>query len=163
VDVYAGGATGSEANPPIKIMEDVPCDDLPDVLAGLAKHGAFKAMRQQLRKIPQQTIVEKPAEKKPAPPLIRAEEIQEGAAKLVRVKSEEIAVFKHQGQLCAIENTCPHEGGQLAKGRIEGDEVVCPLHGYKFNVKTGVCSTDAKLKAKIFKLAAQGDGFTVEE
>ena len=53
VDVFAGGAAGCEANFPVKIMEDVPCEDLPEVVAGLVKHGAFKAMRQQLRKIPQ--------------------------------------------------------------------------------------------------------------
>jgi ferredoxin-nitrite reductase len=163
VDVYVGGATGSEPNPPIKIMEDVPCDDLPDVLAGLAKHGAFKAMRQQLRKIPQSFAAEKPAEKKPAAAVIRAEEIPEGAAKLVRVKGQEIAVFKHKGRLHAVDNNCPHEGGQLSAGWIEGDEVVCPLHGYKFNLKTGACSTDAKLAAQVFQLAAEGDGFTVEE
>ncbi|HUK41227.1 MAG TPA: hypothetical protein VLX11_09295, partial [Candidatus Acidoferrales bacterium] len=44
VDVFGGGATGCEPNPPIKIMEDVPCEDLPGVLAGLVRHGAFKAM-----------------------------------------------------------------------------------------------------------------------
>ena len=32
-------------------MEDVPCEDLADAIAGLVKHGAFKAMRQHLRKI----------------------------------------------------------------------------------------------------------------
>ena len=46
---------------------------------------------------------------------------------------------------------------------IEGEEVVCPLHGYKFHLKTGACSTHAKLKAKVFKLVARGDGFSVEE
>lgn len=63
VDVYVGGATGSEPNPPIKIMEDVPCGALPEALAGLARHGAFKAMREQLKKIPP-----------PAPPGAAAEE-----------------------------------------------------------------------------------------
>jgi ferredoxin-nitrite reductase len=48
VDVFAGGATG-EANLPVKLMEDVPCEDVAEVLAGLAKYGAFRAMRQQLR------------------------------------------------------------------------------------------------------------------
>src|SRR5436309_9696166 len=51
VDVFAGGDAGCEPNPPIKIMEDCPWEDLPTVVAGLVKHGAFKAMRQQLRKI----------------------------------------------------------------------------------------------------------------
>jgi len=161
VDVFAGGAAGCEPNFPVKIMEDVPCEDLADVVAGLVRYGAFKAMRQQLRKIPQPTA--SPVEKAPVRPAIRLDEVQEGATKLLRVKNEEIAVFKHQGQLCAIQNACPHQGGQLSMGWVEDDEVVCPLHGYKFNLKTGACSTDGKLKAKIFTLAARGDGFTVEE
>ncbi len=163
-DVFVGGATGAEPNPPIKIMEDVPCGDLPDVLAGLARHGAFKAMRQQLRRIPEPPpAAEAPREQKPAAPVIRPGEIPEGAAKLVRVKNDEIAVFNHRGRLCALQNSCPHEGGQLSAGWLEGDEAVCPLHGHKFNVQTGACSTDAKLQAKVFRLAARGDGFTVEE
>jgi nitrite reductase/ring-hydroxylating ferredoxin subunit len=47
-------------------------------------------------------------------------------------------------------------------GWLEGDEVVCPLHGYKFDLKTGACSTNAKLKAKVFKLVADGGGFVLE-
>ncbi len=165
VDVFAGGAAGCEANFPVKIMEDVPCEDLPEVVAGLVKHGAFKAMRQQLRKIPQPLANGTKPEAKiaPAKPVICAEEVREGGAKLVRVKNEEIAVFKHQGQLCGIQNICPHEGGQLSAGWIEGGEVVCPLHGYKFDLKSGACSTDAKLKAKTFKLTLHGEGVTIEE
>ena len=162
VDVFAGGAAGCEANFPVKIMEDVPCEDLPDVIAGLAKHGAFKAMRQQLRKIPQAEpgIVKPVAE--PARAMVRSQDIVEGSAKLLRAKGEEMAVFKSNGQLYGIQNICPHEGGQLCNGWIEGGEVVCPLHRYKFDLKTGACSTDPKLKVKVFKLVAQGDQFSLE-
>ena len=165
VDVFAGGAAGCEPNPPIKIMEDVPCEDLADTVAGLVRHGAFKAMRQQLRKIPLSPAngISPPVERKPAAPLIRADEVREGSAKLIRVNGEELAVFKRDGQLCAIQNSCPHEGGQLSMGWIEGEHVVCPLHGYKFHLKTGVCSLDAKLKAKVFPLVPKGDGFALEE
>jgi len=165
VDVFAGGAAGCEANFPIKLLEDVPCEDLPEAVAGLVKHGAFKAMRQQLRKIPQAPALGKAVELKaePAKPVIRADEIKEGAAKLVRVNHQEIAVFKHQGQLCAIQNTCPHQGGQLSMGSIEADEVVCPLHGWRFHLKTGACSTVPPVTAKIFKLAQQGENYSVEE
>jgi nitrite reductase/ring-hydroxylating ferredoxin subunit len=165
VDVFAGGTAGCEPNPPIKILEDVPCEDLPDAIAGLVKHGAFKTMRQQLRKSPQPSAVgaKSAIEPEPVKSLIRAEEIPEGAAKLVRMKKEEIAVFKHEGKLCAIQNNCPHEGGQLSMGWIEGEHVVCPLHGYRFHLQTGVCSIDANLKAKTFKLARAGEAFVVEE
>ncbi len=50
-----------------------------------------------------------------------------------------------------------------AMGWLEGGEVVCPLHGYKFDLKTGACSTDPKLKAKIFKFAPAGENFIVKE
>ncbi|HTM10555.1 MAG TPA: Rieske 2Fe-2S domain-containing protein [Verrucomicrobiae bacterium] len=161
VDVYVGGATGSAPNPPIKIMEDVPCEDLPDVMAGLARHGAFKAMREQLRKIPQSEAAGKSEEKVPAAPAMRAQDIAEGSAKLVRLDGEEIAVFKHRGQICALQNNCPHEGGQLSKGSIDGDEVVCPLHGYRFSLQTGACSNDPKMKARIFPVVPDGEGFTI--
>ena len=164
VDVFAGGATGCEPNPPIKIMEDVPCEDLADVVAGLVRHGAFKAMRQQLRKIPQaQANGSHPqVDKEPTAAGIRSQDIKEGLAKLVRVRSEEVAVFRSNGQLYGVQNICPHEGGQLCKGWIESGEVVCPLHRYKFELKTGACSTDPKLKVKVFRLVQQGDQFTVE-
>src|SRR5437870_1379543 len=162
VDVFAGGAAGSEANFPAKIMEDVPCEELADVIAGLAKYGAFKAMRQQLRKIPQPEPVPVKAAPEPAPPSIRPQEIAEGSAKLLRTRGEEMAVFKNNGQLYGIQNICPHEGGQLCNGWIENGEVVCPLHRYKFDLKTGACSTDPKLKVKIFRLIAQGEQFTLE-
>lgn len=165
VDVYVGGAAGCEPNLSIKIMEDVACADLVNVVGGLVQHGAFKAMRQQLRKIPQLPVTgHKPStESESVNPGIRRQDIQEGSAKLLRVKNEEIAVFKHRGKLCAVQNICPHEGGQLSKGWIEDDYVVCPLHGYKFHLKTGACFSDAALKAKIFKLTEQGQNLTVEE
>jgi ferredoxin-nitrite reductase len=164
VDVFAGGAAGCEPNLPIKLLEDVPCDDLPGVIAGLAKYGAFKAMRQQLRKIPQSGAVSSKPEVEPGPVqlAIRAEEIAEGSGKLLRARGEEMAVFKSNGQVYAIQNICPHEGGQLCNGWVEGGEVVCPLHGYKFDLKTGACSTDPKLRVRVFRLVAQGDQFAVE-
>jgi len=166
VDVFAGGDAGCEPNPPIKIMEDVPCEDLPTVVAGLVKHGAFKAMRQQLRKTTEAEVAPPatpaPAEKQLDPVGVRAADIPEGSAKLVRVQGEEIDVFKQDGKLCAIQNACPHEGGQLSKGWIEGEAVVCPLHGYKFDLKTGICSSDPHLKAKTFAVTAQGEEFTID-
>ena len=162
VDVFAAGASGCEANFPMKVMEDVPCEDLPESIAGLVKHGAFRAMRQQLKKIPQVMDAPVKAAAERERPLIRLQEIAEGAAKLVRAKGEEMAVFKIDGQLYGIQNICPHEGGQLCNGWIENGEVVCPLHRYRFDLKTGACSTDPKLRVKVFRLVAQGEQFMLE-
>ena len=93
---------------------------------------------------------------------LRVSEIAEGKGKLLRVKGEEMAVFKNNGKLYGIQNICPHEGGQLCNGRIEGGEVVCPLHGYKFDLNTGACSTDPTLKVRVFRLVTQGEQVVVE-
>jgi len=164
VDLFVGGSAGPESSPSVKIMEDVPCTDLPRILEGLARHGAFKAMRQHLQKI-SHGPAPSAASTNGAPasaPVIDPQSIREGSAKLVRFNSEEIAIFRHEGRLHGIQNICPHEGGQLCKGWIERGEAVCPLHGYRFDFKTGACSTDPKLKAKIFNLVARGEQFTFE-
>ncbi len=51
----------------------------------------------------------------------------------------EIALFNIDGELFALDNTCPHAGGPLGEGTLQGDIVLCPWHGWKFNVRTGQC------------------------
>jgi nitrite reductase/ring-hydroxylating ferredoxin subunit len=41
------------------------------------------------------------------------------------------------GEICAIAATCSHLGGPLDEGTREGDTVVCPWHGSRFNLRTG--------------------------
>ncbi len=165
VDVFMAGSAGPEANLPIKIMEDVPCDDLSQHLDGLIRHGAFKTMRRQLYATPQPSLrleTALPSKESEAKELvIRPEDIAEGKGKVVRVNDAEVAVFKCRNQLYAIQNLCPHEGGTLSAGVVEGEEVICPLHGYRFYLKSGICSTDPKLKARTFSLIPQEDGFAV--
>jgi nitrite reductase/ring-hydroxylating ferredoxin subunit len=46
-------------------------------------------------------------------------------------------VFHHKGQWYALKNLCLHHGGPVATGRLEGDNLICPWHGYTYNVTTG--------------------------
>ena len=47
------------------------------------------------------------------------------------------AVFNVGGNFCATQARCPHRGGQLSQGKLDGSTVTCPLHGSQFNVCTG--------------------------
>lgn len=51
-----------------------------------------------------------------------------------------IALFNIDGEFCAIGDTCTHREASLAEGYLEGDEVECPLHASRFNVRTGEVS-----------------------
>ncbi len=41
------------------------------------------------------------------------------------------------GRLFAFDNSCPHRGASLSKGEMHGDNIVCYMHGYEYNVFTG--------------------------
>ena len=48
-----------------------------------------------------------------------------------------IAVYNIDGNLYAVEDTCTHDGGDLAGGDLHGFEVECPRHGARFDVRSG--------------------------
>lgn len=56
---------------------------------------------------------------------------------VVDVDGIDVAVFKLDDQIYAIEDVCSHDGAEIASGELIGDEIVCPRHGARFCVKTG--------------------------
>ena len=46
-------------------------------------------------------------------------------------------VFNVSGKFCATQATCPHRGGPLGEGKLDGSTVTCPWHGSQFNVCSG--------------------------
>jgi len=143
----------------------VPCDELPRVLEGLVRFGEFDRVRRQIRMLQPTSPAPPPPPERAAPPVstIRPDEIAEGSGKAITVSGTEIAVFRCEGQLYATQNWCPHAGSALAAGALDGGAVVCPAHGYRFDLRTGACATDAQLRLKTFRLVPDGAGFTVQE
>jgi 3-phenylpropionate/trans-cinnamate dioxygenase ferredoxin subunit len=69
--------------------------------------------------------------------VLRTDEIGPGQARVLEVKGKQIAVFNIEGEFFAIDNMCTHEEASLAEGDVSGHEVTCPLHGARFDVRTG--------------------------
>ena len=67
----------------------------------------------------------------------KTSEIPQGEKKLVEVDFVPVAIFNVSGEYYAIEDVCTHDGGPLAEGKLEGEEIMCTRHGARFNVKTG--------------------------
>lgn len=70
-----------------------------------------------------------------------ADELLPGTFRCVEVDEVLIAVFNLDGEFYAIENVCSHEYAELTDGDLEGNEIVCPLHGARFDIKSGEALT----------------------
>lgn len=55
----------------------------------------------------------------------------------VEVDGSFVAVFNVGGEFLAVDDLCTHDGGGLAGGAVEGDQVICPRHGARFCLRTG--------------------------
>ena len=72
-------------------------------------------------------------------------ELAAGSKKKVMIGNKAILLANIDGAYYAIDNTCPHLGGSLADGKLEGSHIVCPRHGSIFDVKTGKALNGGKL------------------
>ena len=105
-------------------------------------------------------------------------EFKDGDRRIIFVGDREIGVFRHEGQFYAYSNVCLHQGGPACEG-ITIDKVeevilpdrtsgglqfsetemhfVCPWHGYEYDMKTGECASDRRLKLRKYEVREKGD------
>lgn len=92
----------------------------------------------------------------------RADDLAEGQARLAHVDGQRVAIFRVGGRYYALEASCPHEGGPLVDGVIEGARVICPWHGYDFDLRTGACGLDPDLQALTYPVKVQDGDLLLE-
>jgi nitrite reductase (NADH) small subunit len=69
---------------------------------------------------------------------MKVDDVPVGEGRAMVVGDEQVAVFRlRDGTLRALSAVCPHRGGPLADGLLDDEVVVCPLHGYTYDLKTG--------------------------
>ena len=64
-------------------------------------------------------------------------DLTEGTMKKYQVQGTEILIARVEGKYYAAQNKCPHFGGDLSKGKLEGTTLTCPRHGSQFNLTDG--------------------------
>jgi nitrite reductase (NADH) small subunit len=72
-----------------------------------------------------------------------------GKVREFTAEGRSLCVANVDGTICVLDGTCPHEGGPLGEGSIEGGRVVCPWHAYAFDLRTGGNEDDPDLKAEV--------------
>jgi len=107
----------------------------------------------------------------------RVEDYADGARVLVEVDGREVFVFEREGRWYAFENVCRHMGGPVGEGLIIGkvvsildehqahvrdefstDEIhiVCPWHGWEYDIETGECAANRRIRLRRFEAVARG-------
>jgi nitrite reductase/ring-hydroxylating ferredoxin subunit len=84
-------------------------------------------------------------------------DVPEGTGIAVEIEGKAIALFNCEGTYHAIDNTCKHRGGPLGEGSLEGKEVMCPWHGWQYDVTTGACMTDPSVSQKKYTVKIEGE------
>ncbi len=74
-----------------------------------------------------------------------------GTVKEFVVQGRALCVGNVDGAVCVLDGTCPHEGGPLGEGTVEGGKVVCPWHSFAFDLKTGATDEDPSLRAEVLE------------
>lgn len=93
----------------------------------------------------------------------QTDEVPPGQAKLVEIEDKRVSLFNIDGTYYAIDDTCTHQGGPLSEGVVEGEEVTCPWHGARFNVKTGeVTGPPARRGVARYTVRVEGSNIEIE-
>ena len=112
----------------------------------------------------------------------KASEMKDGDRRIVFMGEHEVGVFKEKGEYYAYSNFCLHQGGPACEGLImhqvedvigpdktwvgqkfseERVNFVCPWHGYEYEMKTGECVGDRKLKLRKYQVVQRGEDIYV--
>lgn len=81
----------------------------------------------------------------------------------VEVEGKSIALVNLNGEIFALDDSCPHEAGPLSDGEIVGEEITCPWHHSRFDIRTGRVTMDpAEENVATYKVRLVGDAVEVE-
>ena len=104
------------------------------------------------------------------------DEFKDGDCRIFEVGGFEVGVFRRGARLIGYENRCPHQGGPVCQGKIfnrveeplgqhkvslglkfsSDEHIVCPWHGYEYNLETGRHPGDARLKLRSVDVEVRG-------
>jgi NAD(P)H-dependent nitrite reductase small subunit len=85
----------------------------------------------------------------------------EGLGHAVRADGLDIAVFRWNERVYAIENLCPHLGFPLSEGVVQDAEIICSWHGWRVRLDDGSCRRERE-RAKTFACEIRGADVWVE-
>lgn len=84
-------------------------------------------------------------------------EIPPGQGKIFEIDGNPIAIWNLSGNFYAFQSVCPHRGGPVGEGEMEGNVITCPWHGWSFDVTTGVSPINPSAKLTCYEVQVEGE------
>ncbi len=98
------------------------------------------------------------------PPFVKVAEvgdIPEGGVRHIVVHDKPMALCHVQGGYYAINAVCPHMGGPLASGHLQGNVITCPWHGWTFDVRSGFSDHPGGHAISAYEVRLEGNDILV--
>ncbi|MPZ49354.1 MAG: Rieske 2Fe-2S domain-containing protein [Dehalococcoidia bacterium] len=90
-------------------------------------------------------------------------DVSEGEVRVFSADGVGIALANVGGEFYALADVCTHDGGPLGEGALWGEDIECPRHGARFDVKTGrVRALPAVLPVRTYPVQLNGDEVLVD-
>ena len=93
---------------------------------------------------------------------LKENELKEGQMKRVQVRGRSILLVRKDGQVFGVSNICPHEGCSLDKGILREYLVMCPCHGWWFDIRNGQYVENNAIALKSYRCKIQNGKISVE-
>ena len=89
-------------------------------------------------------------------------DVPEGEGRVVDVNGRTLALFNLDGRFYAVDNDCPHRGGPLGEGELDGPVVRCPWHAWRWDVRTGANVNNPAVKIACFPVTIEAGAILVD-
>lgn len=90
-------------------------------------------------------------------------EVPIGTTRKLVVKDKGYLLINTAQGFSVIDELCPHQHESLSKGKLNDfNEIICPLHEYRFNLKNGIESSNRCRHLTLYQIAVKSDGLYIE-
>lgn len=94
--------------------------------------------------------------------VLKTDQLEDGKGTTVFVNERDIALYKFEGDFYALDNTCVHRQGKLGDGWMDGANVICPLHQWDYDVRTGISRWNNQETVAVYPVRVEGDSVQID-